>query len=125
MIESELAAHFEVRRNPVPLFLSCKSVDDSDVWMAKPDQFYLGSYNNCLVETSGSSRKVWLPKLSINREFGIHQKHLKRIEKENQKMWEALEFSVQFIEADFHPFLNSLGALHCMTKELARGENPS
>ena len=40
----------------------------------------------------------------------------------NRRVWESLGFETTML-ADFHPFAENLGAVHCVKKYLARGAN--
>lgn len=121
-IERELQDWFEVRRNPVPLFVQYKSAEKnrSKIQAARPEGVYPGAYNNCLVETTKKVRRVWLPRISIAPVYHLHREVLDRLDRENEALWKQLGFNVSFIEADFHEFLMDYSALHCITKELAR-----
>lgn len=123
MIEIELSPFFDIQRNPIPVFIDYKSKQKENILIAHPDGFYIGAYNNCLVETTHRTRRVWLPRISIAPKFLLHAEILNQVERRNEQLWKDRGFNIYFIEADFHVSLSLLSALHCLTKELARGSD--
>lgn len=99
---------FDVVRNPLPR-----------VYVDYPDervrQWYFATSNNCLVEITGPSRRVWLPTYGHGP-----WEALAATDRANREVWEGLGFEVAEL-GDFHPFAQNLGALHCIKKYLARG----
>jgi hypothetical protein len=123
LIDQELEPHFDVRRNPVPLFIEYRPLneDGKNILRIRPVGIFFGAYNNCLVEVSEGTRRVWLPGISRISYYSVHRKALDAIEQKNREMWEGLDFEVSVIEADFYKLLLGYSALHCITNELARG----
>ncbi len=39
----------------------------------------------------------------------------------NKEIWESLGYNVELL-TDFHPFAEELGAVHCISKYLGRGD---
>lgn len=122
-IARELKPYFEVRRNDVPLFIRYRSInkENKGILSARPIGIFPGAFNNCLVEVSGATRRVWLPRISYASRYAVHQRWLNGLEKQNLEMWEQLNFKVFWIEADFYNLSVGYSGLHCITKELARG----
>lgn len=122
-IALELEPYFEVRRNDIPLFIRYRSInkENKGILSSRPIGIFPGAYNNCLVEVNNRTRRVWLPKISYASRYAVHQKWLNNLEKENQALWEQLDFTVSWIEADFYNLSLGYSGLHCITKELARG----
>lgn len=99
---------FEVLRNPLPLTY----VDYAD---SRVRAWYFATANNCLVqidETSGNI--VWLPTYGHG-----DWADLSAVDDENKRIWEDLGFEVQQL-ADFNPFAQNLGSIHCIKKYLER-----
>jgi hypothetical protein len=98
---------FEVIRTPLPR-----------VYVDYPGprlrQWYFATSNNCLVEITHTSRRVWLPTYGHGPWDA-----LRATDEANQRIWEDLGFEVVQL-GDFHPFAQNLGALHCIKKYLAR-----
>jgi hypothetical protein len=102
-------AGFEVIRNPLPL----THVDDVQ---ARERYWYFATANNALVHRpAGAPSLVLLPSYG----HGPYE-HLKATDARNREIWEGLGFEVRML-ADFHPFAQGLGAVHCIKKYLARG----
>jgi hypothetical protein len=101
-------AGFKVIRNPLPLAY----VDDP---VAKERLWYFATANNALVQIGSTGEKsIWLPAYG----FG-NWSSLTATDQANVKIWEALGFNATLL-ADFHPFAENLGAVHCIKKYLAR-----
>jgi hypothetical protein len=98
---------FEVVRNPLPLVF----VDDPD---EKLRAWYFATSNNCLVEIDGERRSVWLPTYGH-----APWPELAATDEANREIWEQLGFTVHSL-ADFHPFAQNLGSVHCIKKYLSR-----
>jgi hypothetical protein len=98
---------FEVQRNPLPLVY----LDDT---LAKQRRWYFATANNALVQNAPTKR-VWLPTYGHGA-----WAELEATDKANKALWESLGFAVDML-ADFHPFAENLGAVHCIKKYLARG----
>ncbi|HEX2274315.1 MAG TPA: hypothetical protein VHG90_10635, partial [Acidimicrobiales bacterium] len=99
---------FEVVRTPLPR-----------VYVDYPDerlrQWYFATSNNCLVEITESSRRVWLPTYGHGPWTA-----LRATDEANKRIWEGLGFDVVQL-GDFHYFAQNLGSLHCIKKYLERG----
>jgi hypothetical protein len=107
-IASNLAATgFEVIRNPLPLTYVDDTVNRVRTW-------YFASSNNCLVQIDGASSTVWLPTYGHGP-----WSELASTDDANASIWEGLGFEVKRL-ADFHPFAQNLGAVHCIKKYLER-----
>lgn len=100
-------ADFEVIRNPLPLIYT----DDTDNKIRK---WYFATGNNCLVENYSGNKKVWLPTYAYGQ-----WTELVETDNKNKEIWESLGYTVEFL-ADFHPFAENLGAVHCIKKYLGR-----
>ena len=99
---------FEVLRNPLPV----TSVDDPD---ARQRTWYFATSNNALVQIDAEAGDaVWLPTYGHGP-----WSELDATDAENKRIWEELGFAVQQL-ADFHPFAQNLGAVHCIKKYLER-----
>ncbi|GAB3200030.1 hypothetical protein ABID22_003046 [Pontibacter aydingkolensis] len=99
---------FDVIRNPLPLV----HIDDPEVKLRK---WYYATYNNALVEIkSPEAKTVWLPTYG----YGCWEE-LKRTDEENKRIWEKLGFNVIYL-ADFHPFVEFSGSVHCIKKYVRR-----
>ncbi len=98
---------FEVIRNPLPLTY----VDDPQ---AKVRMWYFATANNCLVQIDSQDKRVWLPTYGHGS-----WSNLKAIDKANKRIWQKLGFHVTEL-ADFHPFAQNLGSVHCIKKYLER-----
>jgi hypothetical protein len=98
---------FEVIRNPLPLTY----LDDPQ---AKVRMWYFATANNCLVQIDGQDKRVWLPTYGHGA-----WSNLKAIDKANKRIWQKLGFNVTEL-ADFHPFAQNLGSVHCIKKYLER-----
>jgi hypothetical protein len=99
---------FSVTRNPLPLVYVDDPGERSRVW-------YFATSNNALVETGDDGQKrVFMPT------YGYGEwSSLELIDQRNQEIFEELGFEVIAL-GDFHPFAESLGAVHCIKKYLAR-----
>jgi len=99
---------FQVTRTPLPR-----------VYVDYPEdrlrQWYFATSNNCLVEISDDSKRVWLPTYGHGP-----WEALAATDDANTAVWEGLGFEVVEV-GDFHPFAQNLGALHCIKKYLSRG----
>ncbi len=98
---------FEVTRTPLPR-----------VYVDYPEdrlrQWYFATSNNCLVEITDDSERVWLPTYGHGP-----WEALATTDEANRAIWEGLGFEV--VQAgDFHPFAQNMGALHCIKKYLSR-----
>lgn len=109
-IADQLKRAFEVIRNPLPIAYFDDPVKRTRIW-------YFATSNNALVQITGDGRKeVWLPTYGHGGWAA-----LETTDKLNAKIWEEdLGFQVHML-ADFHPFAERLGAVHCIKKYLARG----
>lgn len=98
---------FQVARTPLPR-----------VYVDYPEdrlrQWYFATSNNCLVEITGDSNRVWLPTYGHGP-----WEALTATDDANRAVWEGLGFDVVQV-GDFHPFAQNLGALHCIKKYLSR-----
>ena len=100
---------FDVIRNPLPLAYFDDPARRERVW-------YFATSNNALVEILPEGGKtVWLPTYGHGA-----WRELAATDNRNRQMWEGLGFTVKML-ADFHPFAENLGAVHCIKKYLARG----
>ncbi|MFD2093327.1 hypothetical protein [Blastococcus deserti] len=75
------------------------------------------TWNNCLVENSGSAgRHVYLPTFGHgeNRDLAVIDEHMSRL-------WTELGFEVHPL-ADFNSFARRQGVVHCIKKYLRRGD---
>lgn len=100
--------NYSVLRNPIPLI----SKDP------KSRSFYLGLYNNCLVERISQKQKtVWLPAYGHASKW---KNDLEIYDVINQKIWQKLGYTVKMIIGDFHNYAQGRGGLHCITHELVR-----
>ncbi|BAZ14744.1 hypothetical protein NIES4071_65880 [Calothrix sp. NIES-4071] len=99
---------FEVIRNPLPLTY----VDFPDI---KYRSWYFATANNCLVQIDKcDGNHVWLPTYGHGA-----WADLAAVDAENKRIWEGLGFEVHEL-ADFHPFAQNLGSVHCIKKYLER-----
>jgi hypothetical protein len=99
---------FDVRRNPLPLTY----VDDPN---SRTRRWYFATSNNCLVqidEEAGNS--VWLPTYGHGP-----WEDLGATDDANRQIWEEMGFEVHQL-ADFNPFAQNLGSVHCIKKYLER-----
>ncbi|WP_414580773.1 hypothetical protein [Scytonema sp. PCC 10023] len=100
---------FEVIRNPLPITY----VDDA---ASKTRFWYFATANNSLVQIDTyNGNHVWLPTYGHG-----DWADLASIDAENKRIWEELGFVVHQL-ADFHPFAQNLGSVHCIKKYLERG----
>ncbi len=99
---------FQVIRTPLPhVFV--------DFPEERTRRWYFATSNNCLVEITDTSQRVWLPTYGHGP-----WEDLQATDDANRAIWEELGFEVVQL-GDFHPFAQNLGALHCIKKYLARG----
>jgi len=99
---------FRVHRNPLPLV----HVDDA---VRRERTWYFATANNALVQSDGpAGPRVWLPSYG----YGAWEA-LAAADAANRLLWEGLGFEATLL-GDFHPFAANLGAVHCITKYLAR-----
>jgi hypothetical protein len=77
-------------------------------------QWYFATSNNCLVEITDTSKRVWLPTYGHGP-----WRALAATDEASREIWEELGFEVVQL-GDFHPFAQNLGSLHCIKKYLAR-----
>ena len=121
-------SRFDVRRNPLP-YTIYRSRRDSTyfknhnselteelarrrIHKVEVDHWYYPTSNNALVQISeDAGNVVWLP--TYGRDFLA-------TDEANRQIWSQLGFEVRLL-GDFHPYAQALGALHCITKYLARG----
>lgn len=100
---------FDVIRNPLPITY----IDDNE---NKIRTWYFATANNCLVQIDRRhGNHVWLPTYGHG-----DWADLALIDAENKRIWEKLGFVVHQL-ADFHPFAQNLGSIHCIKKYLERG----
>ena len=99
---------FEVIRTPLPRVYVDYPGDRLRQW-------YFATSNNCLVEITDDSKRVWLPTYGHGPWSA-----LEATDRANRDIWEGLGFEVVAL-GDYHPFAQNLGALHCIKKYLARG----
>jgi hypothetical protein len=100
-------AGFAVTRNPLPLVYTDDVATSTRYW-------YFATANNALVEITAGRRRVWLPAYG----FGAWTA-LAATDQANVEAWSDLGFEATLL-ADFHPFAENLGAVHCIKKYLAR-----
>jgi hypothetical protein len=99
---------FEVIRNPLPLTY----VDDP---ATRTRFWYFATSNNCLVQIDRrAGNHVWLPTYGHGP-----WSELAKTDAENARIWRRLGFSVHML-ADFHPFAQNLGSVHCIKKYVER-----
>ncbi|MEC4886613.1 MAG: hypothetical protein SAL70_35645 [Scytonema sp. PMC 1070.18] len=99
---------FEVIRNPLPITY----VDYPEF---KTRSWYFATANNCLIQIDSSSgNDVWLPTYGHGDWMDLAV-----IDAENKRIWEELGFKVHQL-ADFHPFAQNLGSVHCIKKYIER-----
>jgi hypothetical protein len=99
---------FEVIRNPLPITY----VDDP---VLRERSWYFATSNNCLVQIDDETGKdVWLPTYGHGP-----WSELAATDAENARIWQELGFTVHQL-ADFNPFAQNLGAVHCIKKYLER-----
>lgn len=99
---------FAVHRNPLPLVY----LDDE---RTRQRRWYFATSNNALVETSPRGGGIaYLPTYGHGS-----WPSLAATDRANRALWEQLGFSTVAL-GDFHPFAENLGALHCISKYLAR-----
>ncbi|MEM1137316.1 MAG: hypothetical protein AAGI07_15870 [Bacteroidota bacterium] len=106
-VQRQLETRFHIMRNLIPV------VENSN------HEEYTCFYNNCLVEVTDSSNKVWIPSFGT----GIEEwkKELESFDSLNMDLWKQLGFEAYLIESDFHNLCeNGRGALHCITNEMIR-----
>lgn len=104
-VVEHLEEQFCVMRNPVPV--------------VENHEYYTCFYNNCLVEVTESTKKVWIPSFAAGKEKW--KRALAPFDKANQNLWKSLGFNAMLIYADFHNLCEQgNGALHCITNELIR-----
>ena len=105
--DSLSAAGFEIVRNPLPLVYQ-------DVPSKRTRYHYFATANNALVQTKQNDCHVWLPTYGHGS-----WPELARTDNANSKIWQRMGYVVHSL-GDFHPFAFNLGAVHCITKFLAR-----
>jgi hypothetical protein len=99
---------FEVIRNPLPITY----VDDA---ASRTRAWYFATSNNCLVQIDDDAgNAVWLPTYGHG-----DWADLAATDAENARIWEELGFTVHQL-ADFTPFAQGLGSVHCIKKYLER-----
>jgi hypothetical protein len=98
---------FDVRRNPLPLVYLDDPRDRVRLW-------YFATANNALVQDVPGDRVVLLPTYGHGEwpELAI-------TDEANAQIWRELGYQARML-GDFHPFAENLGAVHCITKYLAR-----
>lgn len=112
-VASELKGEFQVIHNPVPLVFT----DDAET---RTRHWYFAAYNNALVELGVHladgriGNKIYLPSYAH-----AEHKFLHSIDRRNREIWEELGFEVVLL-GDYNLFASSLGAVHCITKDLLR-----
>ena len=80
-------------------------------------QWYFATSNNCLVEITDDSKRVWLPTYGHGP-----WEALAATDEANKEIWEGLGFEVVQL-GDFHYFAQNLGSLHCIKKYLRRASS--
>jgi hypothetical protein len=98
---------FEVIRNPLPLVYLDDVERRERVW-------YFATSNNALVAAVAGGGTVWLPTYGHGA-----WSELSATDEQNTRLWQGLGFTVRHL-ADFHPFAENLGAVHCIKKYLKR-----
>jgi hypothetical protein len=99
---------FEVIRNPLPLTYVDDPANRTRFW-------YFATSNNCLVQIDKKAgHHVWLPTYGHG-----DWAELAATDAANKRVWERLGFTVHML-ADFHPFAQNLGSVHCIKKYLER-----
>jgi hypothetical protein len=96
---------FEVLRNPLPLVYA-DDVARRERW------WYFASANNALL----GGATVYLPTYGHGA-----WPELAATDEANGRIWAGLGYEVVYL-ADFHPFAENLGAVHCIKKYLARAD---
>jgi len=104
----KLKKTLKIHRNPMPLTFERKGNDY---------HWYWATYNNCIIQ-NGTSKIVWLPTYGHDDKFNQHWNYLKKYDKENQEKFKTLGFTPHLLNADFHPFAEQNGSLHCLTKSI-------
>ena len=99
---------FMVLRNPVPFVPGFSSPEQQNFW--------IGYYNNCLVEVTEKSRRVWIPQYG-KEEFPGHH-YLKSTDDRNRTVWESLGFQVNFIYGGQRAYAKFKGSIHCLTLDI-------
>jgi hypothetical protein len=99
---------FDVIRNPLPITF----VDDPEL---RERTWYFATSNNALVQIDDQTgMDVWLPTYGHGA-----WAELAPSDAANKRIWEDLGFTVHQL-ADFNPFAQGLGAVHCIKKYLER-----
>lgn len=98
---------FDVIRNPLPLVYLDDAQRRERVW-------YFATSNNALVAAAAGGGTVWLPTYGHGA-----WPELSATDEHNTRVWQGLGFTVRHL-ADFHPFAENLGAVHCIKKYLKR-----
>jgi len=143
------ARGFEVIRNPLPQVHTAGAAhplsmireharsfprgDERTAWTAIVDEltalgagddtlvesrrWYFATANNCLVQTAADGGNVVLLPTYGHAPFDW----LRAVDAEMRRLWTDLGYEVREL-ANFHPFAESLGAVHCIKKYLERSE---
>ncbi|MGI9023088.1 MAG: hypothetical protein ACR2HV_07650 [Acidimicrobiales bacterium] len=98
---------FEVIRTPLPRVYVDSPQDRYRQW-------YFATSNNCLVEITEGSKRVWLPTYGHGP-----WRDLRATDDANRAIWEGLGFDVVQL-GNYNVFAQNLGAVHCIKKYLAR-----
>lgn len=105
---------FVVVRNPLP---SAYVVDRA----RRTIEWYFATANNALVQVTDGAKDIWMPQYGFGA-FG----ELQATDARNREILEEQGFTVHGL-GDFHPFAYGLGAVHCISKYIARsaaGDEP-
>ena len=119
--------HFDVRRNPLPYTLHTDrqglayfrerdpdlagELEKRAISEIEVDHWYYATSNNALVQISEThGNVVWLP---------TYGEDFLSTDEANRQLWIDLGFEARLL-GDFHAYAQALGALHCVTKYLAR-----
>jgi hypothetical protein len=111
--ERQLATAYEVRRLPLWITRGTLGYDTEP-------RYYNLTWNNCVVQNAGSTKRVLLPAYSPDADsYGVDRRARLALEAAAQETWEKLGFEVFWTDGVEDLAFGS-GAIHCITKTLRR-----
>jgi hypothetical protein len=112
--EEQLAERFEVKT--LPLWLTASDLNDPEL----DKKFYNLTWNNALVEHTGTVKRVLLPSYSEDAaQFGVDRQVRRDLEQAAAGEWKAIGYDVTFMDG-LEDLAYGDGSVHCMTKTLRR-----
>lgn len=99
---------YTVYKNPIPFIPYTNQPDDNSYW--------IGYYNNCLVEVTNNTKRIWLP--AYHKADHLDSHFLELMDERNKTIWECLGYEVIQIYGGQRVYAKNKGSIHCLTVDI-------